>query len=268
MKELRNLNRQLNHHAAVLLPYYLAEEQVHFVLEQKDPNFRKPYFDGALNIIGGNWNKGLNPEQSPLETMMREVNEEFWRAYEGPESLNTILGQKFVEDEKTKPLLAAYDHSKVRQIQQIGAMLLDGAKYGADFYVTALPPLMKTPLEYGLTVFTKELSGEEYEFIAETIKQLKNKVRTDDLKRDGSTVITNLARINADNPKFAWGYDQVLSYLLENGIVPCNKAEEPRSVLRRMGLIQIEPCLGLTWERSYEALERTGREYKINEPKK
>ncbi len=74
---------ELNHHSASILPYHLdLEDRLNFVLERKSPDYKKPFFDNALNFFGGNWEKGKYNEKSPEETVSREIKEEFWISYE------------------------------------------------------------------------------------------------------------------------------------------------------------------------------------------
>jgi len=68
---------ELNHHSTGLLPYHInSQGSLEFVLEQKDPDFKKPYFDNGLNFLGGNWMKKDHEDKSPKETLIREIKEE------------------------------------------------------------------------------------------------------------------------------------------------------------------------------------------------
>ena len=222
----------LNHHAAAVLPYFIDSKGIfHFIFEQKDPNYKVPFFDNGLNFMGGNWQKGAFSDISPEETVQREVNQEFWNQYETPESLNELLGEKFLEAE---PLVGTqYDDEAIQRIKIAGQMLMEDVHHSSHFIMQIHPPIMKSSLSYGLTVFVKSLSSEAHNSIESIIDEYNGKLTTDNLKWGSKIVSVSLEDINRQNTKFSWGYDQVLSTLLRESPV------ENDGVIRTLGFIDL-----------------------------
>ncbi len=225
-----------NHHSASVLPFHLdLEGKLHFVMEQKDSGYKAPFFDNGLNFLGGNWEKGIHSDKSPVETVDREINEEFWEKYEAPESLNALLGQEFLARE---PQVAAlYGASDVQRIKQVVPLFLSGMKHAGDYAVTVNPPITKTPLIYGSTIFVKSLSADELKNIEQILKEFDGKLTTDNLKWGSRIVSVSLADINQKGRKFSWGYCSVVNALLANGYLP----KQPNGVLRPLSLIGVSP---------------------------
>ena len=229
MKELK-----LNHHAASLLSYYIDPEGVlHFILEQKDPGYKPPYFDEGLNFIGGNWKKGVNKDKSPKELVHRETKEEFWMIEEPLEYLNELLGEEFLKREVKGG--SKYDDKSLKKISSVGEILKDGARYTKDYIVKISPPITKGILTYGLTAFTNKLSKEQFETIETIIDDFKGKLITDNLKYDSKIVSVTLDEINGDNKKFAWGYGIILNDLIKSDI-----NTNSTGVIRPLNLIEVE----------------------------
>jgi len=224
----------LNHHAASLLSYYVdLEGGLHFILEQKDPDYKAPYFDNGLNFIGGNWKKGVNNDKSPEELVHREIQEEFWDKYEAPESLNKLLGEEFLK--KEPEIIVKYDNNSVQRIKSVGEILDKGARYKTDYIVKISPPITKDVLTYGLTAFTNKLSKEEFETIETIIDDFDGKLITDNLKWGSKIVSVSLDEINKQNKKFAWGYGHVLNNLIKLYINPGSVG-----VIRPLNLVEVE----------------------------
>ncbi len=227
----------LNHHAASLLAYYVDPEKgLHFILEQKDPDYKAPFFDNGLNFIGGNWKKGVNDDKSPEELVRREIKEEFWDKYEAPESLNELLGEKFLKREPE--VIVKYDYDSVQRIKSVGKILEDGTSYTTDYIVKIHPPITKDVLTYGLTAFTNKLSKEEFETIETVIDEFDGKLITDNLKWGSKIVSVSLDEINGINgntKKFAWGYGHILNNLIKSYINPGSVG-----VIRPLNLIKVK----------------------------
>jgi len=224
----------LNHHAASLLTYYIDLKGVlHFILEQKDPDYKAPYFDNGLNFIGGNWKKGVNDDTSPVGLVRRELREEFWDKYEAPESLNELLGEEFLKREPE--IIVKYDYESVQRIKSVGKILEKDAKYTTDYIVKIPPPITKDVLTYGLTAFTNKLSKEEFETIETIIDDFDGKLITDNLKWGSKIVSVSLDEINKQNKKFAWGYGHVLNNLIKLYINPGSVG-----VIRPLNLVEVE----------------------------
>ena len=221
----------LNHHAASLLSYYIDPKGVlHFILEQKDPDYKPPFFDKGLNFIGGNWQKGVNDDASPEELVQREIEEEFWKKYEAPESLNELLGQEFLKREPE--IIVKYDYESVQRIKSVGKILGDGASYTKDYIVKIYPPITKDVLTYGLTAFTNQLSKGEFETIETIIDEFDGKLITDNIKWGSKIVSVTLDEINGNNKKFAWGYGHILNDLISSEL---NKTT---GVIKSVGVIR------------------------------
>ena len=224
----------LNHHAASLLSYYVDPEKgLHFILEQKDPDYKPPFFDNGLNFIGGNWKKGFNIDKSPEELAHREINEEFWDKYEAPESLNELLGEKFLKREPG--VIVKYNNESVQRIKSVGKILDEGASYTTDYIVKIYPPITKNVLTYGLTAFTKKLSKEEFETIETVIDEFDGKLITDNLKWGSKIVSVSLDEINKQNKEFAWGYGIILNDLIKSDIDTSSTG-----VIRPLNLIKVK----------------------------
>jgi len=205
---------ELNHHSAAVLPYYVEGDTIHFLLERKDPGYKPPYFDNGLNFLGGN---RQDVDTSPKELATREVQEEFRKRKEGEESLNKLLGQQFT-DESQEEAPQSYDEATTERIKGVIPRVLDSMRYQGSYIISVHPPITKDVLRYGATVFTKELSGEEFGYLSNLVRDLDGKLTPDNIKYDSSTVVTSLDEINRDNMKFAWGYDHILNGLASKGI--------------------------------------------------
>lgn len=217
MNNMKKSEIRLNHHAASLLSYYVdSEKGLHFILEQKDPDYKPPFFDNGLNLIGGNWKKGVNKDKSPEELVHREIKEEFWIIEEPQEYLNELLGEEFLKREVEGG--GKYDDKFLQRIKSVGKILYKGARYTTDYIVKILPPITKDVLTYGLTVFTNKLSKEEFKTIEAIIDDFKGKLITDNLKYESKIVSVSLDEINGDNKKFAWGYGHILNDLISSDI--------------------------------------------------
>jgi hypothetical protein len=208
------IREQLNHHSAAVLPFHFGENGLTFVLEQKDPKFKPPYFDNAFCFLGGNWQKGEHTDSSPIQTLSREVREEFWQQYEAPESLNALLGEEFLQREPD--VIARYSSQEVNRIKEMSNLLLTGARHVVDYVFTINPPIMKTPLVAGSSIFLKELTREELQTIEGLVLEFQGRLTTDNLRRGSQTAVTSLDKINARASKFAYQYDHILKDLLGN----------------------------------------------------
>ena len=251
----------LNHHAASLLAYYVDQEKgLHFILEQKDPDYKPPFFDNGLNLIGGNWKKGVNKDKSPEELVHREIEEEFWMIEEPQEYLNELLGEKFLKREVKGG--GKYDDKFLQRIKSVGEILEDGASYTTNYIVNISPPITKGVLTYGLTVFTNKLSAEEFKTIETVINDFKGKLITDNLKYDSKIVSVSLDEINKQNKKFAWGYGHILTDLIKSDIDTSSTG-----VIRPLNLIKINkieyPIKGNKCP-TFNDFERRGYEYAKN----
>lgn len=227
---------KLNHHAGVVLPYHLdAEGTLHFILEQKDPGYKAPFFDNALNFLGGNWQKGVHDDKTPDEVAIREVEEEFWVRHEPAESLNELLGQDFLQHEPE--VLGRYNLQTAQRIQQAGRMLTEDIQYADSYLVDISPPICDPKLSYGLSVFTCPLSEEEFGTIEDLLTHFDGKLTTDNLRWGSRIVSISLPEINQDNRKFSWAYDKVMNSMFENGLLPA----QPVGVLRELSLVDVKP---------------------------
>lgn len=226
----------LKHHCATILPFYRKNGDLYFLLEQKDPKFRQPYFENGLNFLGGNWIK--DKDNSPLDILAREISEEFYLTSEPEESLNALLGQEFLKDENKRALVvASHTPEKLSRVQQLGGSLLTQVSYAMSFVVTVRPPISKNDdLNYGASIFLKELSENEFNGLEKLLKEFDGKISTDNLKFGGKTVLVSLDDINTNNRKFSWGYDHIVNSLADNGYLPSHKD----GVLRPLKLVSVD----------------------------
>ncbi len=256
----------LNHHSATVLPYHLDNQgRLHFVLEQKDPKYKPPFFDNGLNFFGGNWEASKNPNEiSPEETAIREIREEFWQQYESPESLNDLLGQDFVD--KQPNLRESYGKQSLDTIKEIGRTIVGDIKHAGDYIMRVRKPIVRDDvLSYGLTVFTKALSESKLIRIIGITEMFRGKLTKDNIKWGSKTRVLRLDEINANPAKFAWGYDQVMNDLLERRVLP----GEGLGVIRPLSLVSAERVQYPNGEErtfsgspTYQGFRRTGFSYK------
>ncbi len=236
----------LNHHSAGLLPYIELDGKLFFILEQKDPGYKPPFFDNALNFLGGNWKKGVNPDKSPEELIRREISEEFWDSPEAPESLNELLGREFLTREADIDV-KAYDTPKnMEKLRQVGR--------------TVGRPLSEPGLIYAAGIFLRELSPDEFKSIEAVLEEFGGKVTTDNVKRGSRVVAVSLDEINQKNIKCAWGYDYILNDLLYAEKLP---HQEP-VIIRPLRLIEVMKIREeeLQTSPTFEAFEKAGYKYR------
>ncbi len=211
-----NTGNSLNHHSATVLPVHVdLEGTVHLILEEKDESYKLPFFDKGLNFLGGNWEKGVHNDESPLAVVRREIDEEFWTKFEPTESLNGLLGQTFLD--KEPEIAAKYDYASVQKIRRIASIICADMRYFGSFLMRVNPPIAKTPLTYGSSIFTSNLSIEQFKTIEEVLKEFDGKITTDNLKWGSHVVSTTLQEINLRNRKFAWGYCHIINELMKSG---------------------------------------------------
>ena len=242
----------LNHHSATVLPFYETPNDIYFILEQKDPRYKPPFFDKRLNFLGGNWKKGGNIDKSPIETVSREIREEFWCQHEDLESLNELLGQDFFKEEPE--IRATYNQKALQKIIPIGKMFNESLEHVGDFKVTINPPIMDNRLVYGSTIFKKRLSRKEFKTIESVIEEFDGKLTTDTLKWESKILAISLNEINQENRKFSWAYDHTLNHFLDS------QEKDYSKVIRPLSLVQIEEITPKNL-RSFEELEKLGFKY-------
>lgn len=203
----------LNHHSASVLPYHLdLEGKLHLILEKKDADYRPHYFNNGFSFIGGNWRKGVDEDRSPEDVVLRELDEEFWQRYEAPESLNEILGEQFLKREPLK--CVKYDQESVQRIRPFRDILGQNLVHTSDYIIRVEPPATENRLVYASSIFTRELSEDEFKDIKNILEEFSGTVTTDNLMWGSSIVSVSLCDINKHNSKFAWGYDRVLNDII------------------------------------------------------
>lgn len=233
---------KLGHHSAAMLPYCVNNGKLYFLLEQKDPKFKTPFFDSGLNFLGGNWNP-KDPKMtdaSPEDTLAREVREEFFLTMEPEESLNALLGQDFLskDAEKHAKVKATHTLDRLKRVQEAGARLMEGIQYAQSYIMTVNEPISKVgtgPIVYGSSIFVKEMSERGFQGLERLLGELDGKVSTDNLQWGGRTVLASLEDVNATNRKFAWGYDHVVNALLNERALPA----QAYGVLRPLTLVSL-----------------------------
>jgi hypothetical protein len=221
---------KLNHHSATVLPFHVDERGVfHGIFERKSADYRPPFFDNALNFIGGNSQVG---DASPRAVKTRELEEEFWQIYEPEESLNKMLGQEFINE---KPhVVAVYDPAAIRTLQHLGDLLHKDAQHAGDYFVRTVSPITKGELIYAGTVFVKQLQTPEFREARDIIvNEFVGRVTTDNVRRGSLTEVLSRDEINLGNRKFSWGYDIVTNQLMRTGVIP----QQEYGVLRSMAVL-------------------------------
>ena len=227
----------LNHHAGVVLPYHqFPNGQVKFLFELKSDGYKDPWYHNALNFLGGMWKKGLSKDTSPEATAIREIREEFRiQEVHGEDGTNALLGQDYREEVKSGK---TYNREAIEQIQEAGRLLTQGLEHRMDFMVTDNPPVTKAPLPYGVTVFTKKLSRDEYYTLDGLLSEFSGFVTPDNVDYRSKTVMLTLDEINEHGIKWANGYDHIINHILASGVFP-----QLTGVFRPFERIQVEPII-------------------------
>jgi len=256
----------LNHHSAAVLPVHVdLEGAVHLLLEEKDKDYKAPFFDMGLNFLGGNWEKGVNTDESPRMLILRELVEEFWGLFEPTESLNNLLGEDFL---KREPEVAAkYDYASVQKIKQITDIIIADMRLAGNYIMRVQPPITKEELAYGSTIFTAGLNAEKFKAIEAILREFDGKITTDNLKWGSRIVAITLKEINQNNRKFSWGYCNIVNELMKVGY----SFLQP-GVIRPLNLIKVNQIEYAPEEGSAEAkiehgptfadLEKSGYAYR------
>lgn len=210
---------RLNHHSASILPFFSDEEgTLFFLLEQKDSRFNPPYFDNGLSFIGGNWQSGNFQDISPIDTLKREIFEEYWIEAEAEESLQGLLGESLTIAKPNNE--ASYDEYQLDKIRSGAQTLLQSVTHVADFVVRITPPIISESLVYGLTIFIRKLDENNFAYWKNLLAEFDGKLTTDNLRWNSSIVFKTLDEIQSDEElKFAYGYDHVLNALLQDGVI-------------------------------------------------
>lgn len=221
---------RLNHHSASILPFFADDKgKLFFLLEQKDPSFNPPYFNNGLSFIGGNYQPGDFPDLSPVDTLKREVLEEYWIATEADESLQNLLGETFTI--KKPNVEASYKEDQLDKIRQGARILLQSVMYAADFVMRISPPITNEDLFYGLTTFTRKFDSESFNYWRNLLEEFDGKLTTDNLRWNSRIVFKSIDEIvNDDEIKFAYGYDHVLDALLQEGFIERDTARKLRTL--------------------------------------
>ena len=195
------MNTVFNHQAAALLPYYIQGEEVYFVFEEKSADYNPPFFDLALNCLGGN---GIDGNEGSGQIVKREVGEEFFLRIEDADDVNKILGQKFLMGKGKEGCEVG-----VEAVREVGRLLLKNIKHFADYEVGIVPPVLEKKVVYGCSLFLRELDKKDFLFVKGVIGKLDGKLTTDNIKYGSRIVAISLDEINKGK-KFAWAYGYIL----------------------------------------------------------
>lgn len=248
--------RHFNHHSASVLPVYVDNYgNLNFLLEEKDPGYKEPYFNQGAVFFGGNWEKRKEYEdRSPKETLIREIEEEFRRIEDPLESLNELVGEDFISETKDNYQKQDFSKRDKERVWSVGKLILRNLKHRANYEVTVRPPIMKeSDLVYGSSVFISPLSKKGYEHTKSVIEQYDGAITPDNVEWGSRTFFWNPKE---DNPaKFAWGYDQILHNLFPHLEMEFNNHCE--------GLVKVTPLLDqqLSKDLTYKQFETLGIRY-------
>lgn len=203
-------------HACSVLPYYKEKGLIHMIFEKKDSEFIPPYFNDGLCFLGGNWEKGIDTEDnSPKDTLIRELNEEFLNMDKKEEPLGRILNQ----DVDVKKGEGSKEFSALEGSYFIVNSLSENLNDCVSYIVEVNPPVLKEKLISGFSVFPKELSKGDFEKIKKIIDASNGIITTDNEIYGSKTVHTSIDEINSKNFKFVWGYDHILGHLFNNNLM-------------------------------------------------
>lgn len=236
----------LNHHAAATFPYCMGEDGIEFLVEIKDRKFRPPFFDGGANGIGGNnigtrdrEGRPIEDDDSPLGILTREIYDEFH-----------IKPPSQIEErplhERLSPvdpaILDRYSGDVLSDIRVIGHAIIDGISHGRDLSMTVYRPILRNDITYILSFYLSRFDPQMMKHVKEMLEKI-GPLTTDNINygHEGHSLeILKIKDVNVGNRKFAWGYDRVLTRMLElYGKEIGASEEEQRGVIRPLRFIDL-----------------------------
>ncbi len=223
---------RLNHHSSQIYPYYQHSlNELILILEQKDAGFMpQAGFQSGENALGGNYDPSKNSEDlSPVDTLDRELREEFWMSEEPADSLAELLGANIAGTEgSVKTNLP--DKATIHKIRAMGELLRSGPEYVGSVKTNFPDDFLKKgrpALNVGQSLFTKRLTHGEFIFIQELIGDLNGKLTPDNYRFGSRVSIISPQEIDGTNIRSAYGNHLVLYWLFNHGKLHGKKPTQP-----------------------------------------
>ncbi len=196
-----------NHHYSGILASHKGRNDSYFLFEQKDPTY---IFPNCLTLFGGNWQKGLFEEKNPLDTLFREIKEEFWIEEEEWDKLSNIIpGYHKEADNPNRP-------KGVEEICHIGRMLLNNPQYQNTFSVQMREPTVPRAHNWLASIYATQLNSSDFEYMHNVISSRDGVITPDNYKWGSKAVILSEKELVPD--RFSWGFEQILSTLIPTNL--------------------------------------------------
>lgn len=241
----------VNHHCTRVLPFHPRTDGATFILERKDPHFKEPFFDSGFCYLGGNSQPGDASSKSILE---RELQEELWMRFEGPESYNDLLGEDFIDAHPG--VIVEYSPRQIIRIKELHDLIGRDMTHVGTYLGTIHPPIVKEKVLYTGSVFAVELTLQRLCDIQRILAEFHNRITPDNLKWGSTVESVSLDRLVSE--KFAWEFPYITRDLMERNIIPKAPLRQQESMKyiesRRIPLEVEDPTkadfenLGFTYE--------------------
>ncbi len=240
---------KLNHHASQYIFWHRDNSrEVFFLFDRKDPKFMPEADVGGgiigmqfgVNGIGGNCFFGKDKDESPEETGIRELREEFWLQEEQEENLERLIGAS--SDGTGSKRDAKIVRQNIGAIRDIGIRLseepytLFSGNFRLYFPEGALAP-GRPELAVGVTMFSRELKKDEYNSLSKFLKITGNKISPDNINRGSTFEFIPLSRLNGHDVKSSYGHHNLLNIVLDQDKIPVGT----RRFTQPKGRIEVTP---------------------------
>ncbi len=232
---------EINHHYSGVLPQFQGRKHNYFLLEQKDPSY---VFPNCLTFFGGNWQKGLFEEKNPLETLHREIKEEFWIVQEFFDKLSNIIpGYHKEADNPTTP-------ENTEMFQRIGRALLRDVVYEKSFSIQMSEPSVPKAHNWLASIYSRQLDHNDFCLLESVLIENEGSITPDNFKWGSKAVILSDKELSGD--KFAWGFEKMYSAITEHALIHNQDGTRVKEI---NGFADI----------NYELFEKRGFEYIVKE---
>ncbi len=210
---------RVSSHSAMLLPYHIdSHGELHVLLERKSPEFKAPYFNDGLNLLGGN---SCPQDKSSLQLLDRELREEFWLTQEEEETNEALFGTAQATA-TAHPKPTRHQRALANELYHLIAQP-DTHIYAGTEIVEFRPPLVRAPTLVTGTTYLYQLDANEIADIRKITQELNGTVRTDDYAFGGKTQVLRYGADGLANEKYAWSGGLTLQHLFMNGHLPTPK---------------------------------------------
>jgi hypothetical protein len=193
--------RKIHHHSSAVIVSFRDSER--FLFSMYDKTYPSPEQRGKLNILGGNFHPG---DESPLETLTRELEEEF------------ISGQRGEMDPLVRAFSGKGGGSSGRDIslyadksKEIKNAILASIVPYQDF-VIALPTIKREMADVLHSIFLANPSQQCQEVVEESIR------KGHELRSEGHTGLASADEIKKGKVLMAYGAGAIMGYFLRRPV--------------------------------------------------